>query len=225
MLKKTSFQNFQSIFYTAKLCIILWYCSIGNKCVIFFLDPWELKHGAVLSQYQYTIVYVTLLWYSFFYGFATKLDQKDENLKLSADPSCRICEYIPLGIIICFPFSFSQISTNLPNYLSSSTIGAQRTQPFVLILGERGNPSQVYLVFERRTYPFKTVIKAIDVCFKIFYVFDIDYPSQCKSTWQFIQQCLYEIRDEQRDDTPPAVRMLRTFILNKQKWTIGLKFK
>jgi hypothetical protein len=52
-------------------------------------------------------------------------------------------------------------------------------------------------------------VKAIDVCFKLFYLLDIHYPWQCATTWEFIQKCFYGLDDNNKKPTSPAVISLR----------------
>lgn len=42
-------------------------------------------------------------------------------------------------------------------------------------------------------YRSSSFIECLDACFKLFFVFDLDYPIQSKKFWEFIQLFFYEI--------------------------------
>ena len=75
-----------------------------------------------------------------------------------------------LIILIGIFFYEFQEGTNLNHYLKSFT---GRTQQFILVVG--GKPAQMYVVIERQAVEFTTV-KSVDYLFKVFYIFDLEYP-------------------------------------------------
>lgn len=81
--------------------------------------------------------------------------------------------------------------------------------PFVLAIGNRCNPSQVFAIVEGQGLELPNLTKAVDVCFKLFYILDINYPWQCFSSWEFIQKVLYGIEDKDKGKTSPAVVAMR----------------
>ena len=52
-------------------------------------------------------------------------------------------------------------------------------QPFILILGCRMKPLQIFVMVERRAVEFSTLTKAVDYCFKLIYVLDVEYQATC----------------------------------------------
>ncbi|CAB4012109.1 Hypothetical predicted protein, partial [Paramuricea clavata] len=96
------------------------------------------------------------------------------------------------------------VGTNMPKYLEE----APRC-PFVLAIGNRYNPTQVFVIIEGQGLEQPNLTKAIDVCFKVFYILDINYPWQCSSSWEFIQKVLYGIEDKVKGKTTPAVVAMR----------------
>ena len=99
------------------------------------------------------------------------------------------------------------MGTNLPGYLSLLVTSGSRPQPFVLLLGENCNPSQTFVTIEGRALPAKSLLKTVDLCFKVIYVFDVEYPKHCISTWEFLQKVMYGITDGKgKSATAPAVR-------------------
>ncbi|XP_063960266.1 uncharacterized protein LOC135155266 [Lytechinus pictus] len=106
---------------------------------------------------------------------------------------------------------FQPIGTNLPQYLDG--LMSKRRQPFVLALGPQKVPAQYFAVVEGRALKQDSLLKAVDVCFKLFYVLDLEYPSACYTTWEFIQKVLYQVNAKDRN-TSSCVRSLRTYVLH-----------
>ena len=105
-------------------------------------------------------------------------------------------------------FPLSQVGTNLVEYLQEAR--ASRTYPYVLSLGnDVWNSSQSFVILCGEALEQKTLLQAVDVCFKVFYIFDIEYPKQCASVWQFLQNAVYEMGG---DESKP-VKFLRAAIL------------
>jgi hypothetical protein len=67
-------------------------------------------------------------------------------------------------------------------------------QPCLLVVGEINNPKQIMVYFDSIKYVISTIIKAIKICFSIFYVFNIEYPIECGNFWLFIQQYYFKFK-------------------------------
>lgn len=108
-----------------------------------------------------------------------------------------------------------QVGTNIPCFITDS-IGYHK-QPFVLALGDnKAEPAQSFLIIEGRALPFAKILDALDTCFKSFYIFDLQYPKACYSTWDFIQKFVYKMMEDKGKASPPSVRSLRTFIISSE---------
>lgn len=66
-------------------------------------------------------------------------------------------------------------------------------QPKLLIVGDITNIKTISIYFDDLTFPFLTIIDAIDLLFKIFYVFNLEYPEESEIFYNFIQNIFYEI--------------------------------
>lgn len=53
--------------------------------------------------------------------------------------------------------------------------------------------NEYYVDFDNIRYKMPSLACAIDVCFKAFYLFDIEFPPACQSFWQFINAHFYKI--------------------------------
>jgi len=66
-------------------------------------------------------------------------------------------------------------------------------QPCILIVGSLFEPKQIMIYFDTIKYMVFTILKAFDVCFKIFHVFNVEYPHESEDIWLFLQTFFYDI--------------------------------
>lgn len=66
-------------------------------------------------------------------------------------------------------------------------------QPLILISGSILEPKEIVIYFEGIKYRIHSALKAIDICFKIFFVFNLEYPKESLLVWSFIQKYFYNI--------------------------------
>ncbi|XP_031340791.1 uncharacterized protein LOC116168916 [Photinus pyralis] len=67
-------------------------------------------------------------------------------------------------------------------------------QPFILVVGENiNNFKEMYVYFDDLRYTFTSFLRAVDICFKIFFVFNLDFPVECSTFWSFVGHYFYEI--------------------------------
>lgn len=105
------------------------------------------------------------------------------------------------------------VGTNIPQFIDEIVENRNRKQPFVLILGDRKQPCQSFVIVEGTALPAADIMEAVDICFKSFYVLDISYPSQCSSSWEFIQQYVFKLAEGKgKGLTSPSVRSLRAYL-------------
>lgn len=95
----------------------------------------------------------------------------------------------------------------MPKYLEEVT----NTQPYILVLGSLLEPSQFFVIVERKALQQASLLKAVDACFKAFYVINVNYPWQSKSTWEFFQKVIFGLEDAGGvSKKTPAVIAMRT---------------
>ncbi|RXN34367.1 hypothetical protein ROHU_004056 [Labeo rohita] len=82
------------------------------------------------------------------------------------------------------------VGTSMVEYLQQAE--ASRPYPYVLSLENGHIDSQAFVILAGKALEQSTLIGAVDVCFKSFYVFDVNYPKQCFYCWEFIQN-VYEL--------------------------------
>ncbi|XP_060857146.1 uncharacterized protein LOC132938539 [Metopolophium dirhodum] len=66
-------------------------------------------------------------------------------------------------------------------------------QPCIIIIGTIREPLEVLVFFDSIKYKVFSPIKALDICFKIFHVFNIEYPIESINVWLFVQKLYYNI--------------------------------
>ena len=70
---------------------------------------------------------------------------------------------------------------------------ASTPYPYVPALGNDDHlSSQAFVIVCGHAMENDTLLQAIDVCFKAFYVLDIKYPKQCENVWRF-QNIIYKM--------------------------------
>lgn len=79
-----------------------------------------------------------------------------------------------------------------------------RPHPFVLLLGERHNFSQAFVIIYGQALEQASLLKA-------FYCFDILYPKQCIPAWDYLQHVVYEVTGN--ESPSPNVRIKKFYFL------------
>ena len=95
------------------------------------------------------------------------------------------------------PFSF-QIGTSVAEYAAQRKKHCEQHnitwQPQVLILGRDVlHIEQAFVFVNDMVYPITSTVKAVDICFKIFQVFGMEYPVECRMPWLCLQKAVYNI--------------------------------
>jgi hypothetical protein len=81
-------------------------------------------------------------------------------------------------------------------------------QPLICVVGADFQIAKDFYVYYFNTYyKFSSIIRAVDICFKIFQVFNLKYSIQSILVWTFIQHYFYNIHCES-DVTPVSTSTL-----------------
>lgn len=89
---------------------------------------------------------------------------------------------------------FSSTVTMAEEYITNRNQLKLPIQPFIIIVGTPLEPREIIVYFDSIKFKVFTVIRAIDLCFKIFQLFNLEYPIQSGAVWHFIQKYLYSIQ-------------------------------
>lgn len=87
----------------------------------------------------------------------------------------------------------AQTAAELEALLNSKKVNGSNIQPCLLIVGTISEPSQIMVYFDNIRYKVFSIVRAIDICFKIFHVFNLEYPIQSLNVWLFIQKFYFNI--------------------------------
>lgn len=68
-------------------------------------------------------------------------------------------------------------------------------QPFIMCVGEDiSKITDIYMYFDDVKYSFNSFLRAVDILFKIFYVFNFSFPIESSMFWNFIELYCFEIK-------------------------------
>ncbi|CAI6365987.1 unnamed protein product [Macrosiphum euphorbiae] len=81
-------------------------------------------------------------------------------------------------------------------------------QPFILIVGTMNVQKEILVYFDSVMYKVHSVLRSIEVCFKIFHLFNLEYPSQSAIVWQFIQKYFFCVHSRYDTPFPKLVQIL-----------------
>ena len=103
-----------------------------------------------------------------------------------------------------------QVVTNIPIYLEQST----NCELHDMVTGERGNPKQSFVVVEGHAIPCVSLPKAVDICFKLTYVLEVNYGWRCSHTFVFLQKYVFALGKD--DSVPlPSVVLLSNYVMQE----------
>jgi len=64
-------------------------------------------------------------------------------------------------------------------------------QPIILICGTPNKPEEIIVLFDCLQFELFSISSAIDIYFKMFHTFNLDYPLQSSIVWLFVQKYFY----------------------------------
>lgn len=101
------------------------------------------------------------------------------------------------------------VGTNMVEYLNRAE--STKPHPFVMAMENGRHISQAFVILDGRSLEQSTLLAAVDLCFKAFNIFDMNYPKQCASTWEFLQHVIFQMEGKESS----AVRFLRTSLFRE----------
>lgn len=84
----------------------------------------------------------------------------------------------------------------------------EKLQPYIVFVETDSQVTYFYIVINKFFYKVESALKAIDICFKSFFVFNLHYTPQCEQIWYFIQTFIYEITTKFDKNCSPNVTIL-----------------
>lgn len=88
---------------------------------------------------------------------------------------------------------FKNSAHEMEDYIISRRNESVPIQPFIIICRTTFKPKEIIIFFDCIKYKMFSIICTIDICFKIFHIFNLVYPVESYTVWLFIQKYFYEI--------------------------------
>jgi hypothetical protein len=78
-----------------------------------------------------------------------------------------------------------------------------KMQPMIFVVGKDVTQIEFsYVIFDGVYYKFDKFIDALDLCYKIFWVFGLHYQKECILNWQFIQKYFFGMKSVSEKSSP-----------------------
>jgi len=91
----------------------------------------------------------------------------------------------------------SDLYSKIQNKVDSCYEKKQTLQPLICIIGDEYIDSKEFFVYYfSNYYELPNIVEAVDLCFKIFHVFNLKYPIKSALVWTFLQNYIYDIDTE-----------------------------
>lgn len=74
--------------------------------------------------------------------------------------------------------------------------------PMINVIGDMFGPKQYMIDFDNIRYCPTKITKAIDICFKCYFVFGMEYPPACVPFYQFLNSFFYKITEAETKPIP-----------------------
>lgn len=109
-----------------------------------------------------------------------------------------VCENIIAVSIYNTYFFLSQspadLEDNIERQRTRAAVLNLTLQPFIIFVGlDASSINAYYVCIDKTLYKIESALKAIDICYKCFFVLHACYPKECQQIWLLIQKCLYEM--------------------------------
>ncbi|KAL5236318.1 hypothetical protein ACI65C_003728 [Semiaphis heraclei] len=81
-------------------------------------------------------------------------------------------------------------------------------QPFILIVGTIFSHKEILVYFDSIMYKVHSIVRSIEVCYKIFHLFNLEYPCQSSIVWLFVQNYFFGLTSSYDKPHPKLVQIL-----------------
>ena len=88
----------------------------------------------------------------------------------------------------------------------------EETYPEILALGRKYDLviQDIFVLYKGKATKCNTLLEAVDLAYKSFYVFNIEFPKTCFGAYQFLDHCVYRMK--QTSTVLSAVKELSAFV-------------
>lgn len=90
---------------------------------------------------------------------------------------------------------FGKSSEEVEDKLRHISVKKQYLQPRILIIGDIHMIKDIFVYVDGVRFKTMYVLHALDICFKIFFVFNLKYPEEANLFWVFIEYFFYKLKN------------------------------
>ncbi|XP_070071409.1 uncharacterized protein [Drosophila takahashii] len=171
--------------------------SLSNKCFKELFKRGESSFDPNIQDYIYTTLLTTLLPPS-----ARFVNESGKQFKKTTIMDSQECFIIRAD-------THSDIDIKIAKIISKFYSVGMTVQPFLVVVGLADDCIKSFFVyFEKMLYKLDSFLDSLDICFQIFQVLNLKYPSACQQPWLFIQKYFYEISTEYDLKSPRIAHLL-----------------
>lgn len=107
----------------------------------------------------------------------------------------------------------------LENHLDILKSKKENIQPFILAIGDLNTKFDPLFVYIDNSFIECTnFLKCVDVCFKLFHIFNLQYPKASEHFWTFIANYFFEINNSKKNSKVTILLdELKSFEMNNDK--------
>ncbi|KYN02842.1 hypothetical protein ALC62_06329, partial [Cyphomyrmex costatus] len=95
-------------------------------------------------------------------------------------------------------------------------------QPFIIAVGSLQDISDFFVAVDNILYKVPSILKAIDLCFKIFQVFDVKYPIESAHIWLLFQRILYTSESSSDNISPTIMETISDIMTFQDRNTLSI---
>lgn len=100
-----------------------------------------------------------------------------------------------------------QTETEYKQIYDNKVTAESSVPPYISLIGSVYEPQYFMVDFENITYKFFTFSKALETCFKSYFVFNFVHPEACDCMWDFINEQFFKLASG-KSKTKPATDAL-----------------
>ncbi|XP_055905635.1 uncharacterized protein LOC129941109 [Eupeodes corollae] len=133
---------------------------------------------------------VKLLWCLHFFLFPTQKSVKKDNCGKKS-----VVKFTVSSSQQAFLFMGKSIQ-EIEDHISFLKSKGESIQPFMLGIGDSDleNILNFYVYVDGVKFLFNCFLRAVDICFKTYHLFNLEYPPACTQFWAFIENHFYDMK-------------------------------
>lgn len=78
-------------------------------------------------------------------------------------------------------------------------------QPFAAIVGHIGESVGYYIIVDDVRYKVENIVRCLELLFKLFHAWDIEYPPESENIWIFLQEMAFKMKSCKKNPSTATV--------------------